>query len=261
MPETLFTTPHHRIVPIFPLRISSITCIHHHSHLSLSVHRPSSAFLASISFYLPGCYSYVIWFTPRSFLFSRVLSRSATFVLRSPHPTVGLKSILIAYEWSTSRSSRSTHSFPSVSTTLSRLSPVSIIHSLLFFSPSLRCVSQQTFSLIVFGAFGRMCNNYHRARKRATGTLKNASVIQQGRDDGANGYLKCLGQEGGHDVTLVRSTSKNVSDSVATSPPTPLIPSKISLRRGSGRPSADRAYTSRPAGVNNVFSKKVTAQW
>ena len=148
--------------------------------LSLSVHRPSSAFIASISSISQVVILMLSGLHHAPFIFEGSLLFGHTFVLRSPHPIVGLKSILIAYEWPTSHSSLSQPTLfrqdlqPS---SLSLLSPSYTLSFSTFLPPSFRCVSQQTLSLIVFGAFGRMCNNYHRARKRATGTKKNARAI------------------------------------------------------------------------------------
>jgi len=141
-------------------------------------------------------------------------------------------------------SPRPTHSFPLGSR---QRPPILPFLKDLFppFISSFRCVSHQT-PLIVFGALGRMCSSYHRARRYATSTPKNLGDPTS--------------SVSGHSVALVCSTSNNSSANAATFPPTALICSSISMTRSFGIPSADRASTSRPAGVNNVFSKKVTAQ-
>ena len=128
--------PYHRIV----LRISS----HHHLHSSSLPHPvPLSApavlrFSCIHFFHLPGCYSYVICFTTRSFLFSK-----GSFLPARPHTRSSTLPPNCRFEVYFNRpiseglhplSSRPTHSFPLGSTQLSPiLSPLPILHSPFYF--------------------------------------------------------------------------------------------------------------------------------
>lgn len=131
-----------------------------------AIHR----FLFIHFFHLPGCYSYVIWFTTRSFLFPQGFLNVRSHPRSSiPHQIVGLNSVLID---PLPALFLLIHPLLSIGfyTTLSYPVPLTDPVSLFFPYPS-RCVSHQT-SLTVFGAFGRTCSSYHRARKYATSILK-----------------------------------------------------------------------------------------